>query len=43
MSKRWSRRRRGWWRRLLTLENALIGLATAILVMLAVMAEAGVP
>lgn len=43
MSKRWSRRRGGWWRRLLTLENALIALATAILAMLAVMAEAGVP
>jgi len=43
MSKRWGRRRRGWWRRLLTLENALIALATAILAMLAVMVEAGVP
>lgn len=43
MSKRWSRRRRGLWRRLLTLENALIALATAILALLAVMAEVGVP
>lgn len=43
MSTRWGRRRRGLWRRLLTLENALIVLATAILALLAVMAEVGVP
>lgn len=43
MSKKWGRRRGAWWRRLMTLENALIGLATAILALLAVMVEVGAP
>jgi len=43
MSKRWGRGRRGWLRRLLTLESALIALAMAILALLAVMADVGVP
>lgn len=43
MSKRWGRGRRGWLRQLLTLESALIALAMAILALLAVMADVGVP
>lgn len=42
MSTRWGLRRRGLWRRLLTLENTLIALGTAIIATLAVMAEVGV-
>lgn len=41
MQVRWMRKRRAWWRRIFTLESAVIALCAAILGLLAVMARAG--